>query len=144
MALLEGKPMSNVDAAWLHMESPTNLMLISGVMSFYEKLDFGELKELIEDRLLPFERFRQKVVISPVPGMGPRWVDDPHFNLRAHLQRVALPDPGGQKELQEYVSTIMSTPLDFTKPLWQFQYVENYRGGSITASLTASPWCACS
>ena len=68
MALLEGKPMSNVDAAWLHMESPTNLMLICGVMAFREKLDFGELKELIEDRLLPFERFRQKVVVSTVPG----------------------------------------------------------------------------
>jgi len=130
MALLEGKPMSNVDAAWLHMESPTNLMLIAGVMSFYEKLEFSELKEVIEDRLLPFERFRQKVVTSAVPGVGPRWVDDPHFNLRAHLQRVALPEPGGQKELQEMVSTIMSTPLDFSKPLWQFQYVENYRGGS--------------
>jgi len=130
MALLEGKPMSNVDAAWLHMESPTNLMLISGVMAFREKLDFGELKELIEDRLLPFERFRQKVVLSSIPGMGPRWVDDPYFNLRSHLQKVALPDPGGQKELQEMVSTIMSTPLDFTKPLWQFQYIENYKGGS--------------
>jgi WS/DGAT/MGAT family acyltransferase len=130
MALLEGKPMTNVDAAWLHMESPTNLMLISGVMAFREKLDFGELKELIEDRLLPFERFRQKVVLSSIPGMGPRWVDDPHFNLRSHLQRVALPDPGGQKELQEYAGTIMSTPLDFSKPLWQFQYIENYKGGS--------------
>jgi WS/DGAT/MGAT family acyltransferase len=130
MALLEGKPMSNVDAAWLHMESPTNLMLIAGVMSFYEKLEFSELKEVIEDRLLPFERFRQKAVTSAVPGVGPRWVDDPHFNLRAHLQRVALPEPGGQTELQEMVSTIMSTPLDFSKPLWQFQYIENYRGGS--------------
>ncbi len=134
MALLEGKPMSNVDAAWLHMESPTNLMLITGVMSFYEKLDFNELKELIEDRLLPFERFRQKVALSTVPGLGPRWVDDEHFNLRAHLQRVALPDPGGQKELQELVSTIMSTPLDYSKPLWQFQYIENYRGGSAVVA----------
>jgi diacylglycerol O-acyltransferase len=134
MALLDGKPMSNVDAAWLHMESPTNLMLISGVMSFYEKLEFSQLKELIEDRLLPFERFRQKVVTSTLPGVGPRWVDDSHFNLRSHLQRVALPDPGGQKELQEMVSTIMSTPLDFSKPLWQFQYVENYRGGSAVVA----------
>ncbi len=130
MALLEGKPLTNVDAAWLRMESPTNLMLISGVMSFYEKLEFSELKELIEDRLLPFDRFRQKVVESPIPGIGPRWVDDPHFNLKFHLQRTALPDPGGQKELQEMVSTIMSTPLHFSKPLWQFQYIENYRGGS--------------
>mgnify|MGYP001825083986 FL=1 len=134
MALLEGKPMSNVDAAWLHMESPTNLMLITGVMSFYEKLDFSELKELIEDRFLPYERFRQKVVLSTIPGVGPRWVDDPHFNLRSHLQRIALPDPGGQEELQELVSTIMSTPLDFSKPLWQFQYIENYRGGSAVVA----------
>ena len=134
MALLEGKPMSNVDAAWLHMESPTNLMLITGVMSFYEKLDYSELKELIEDRFLPYERFRQKVVLSTVPGIGPRWVDDPHFNLRSHLQRIALPDPGGQEELQELVSTIMSTPLDFSKPLWQFQYIENYRGGSAVVA----------
>ena len=85
MALFEGRPMSNVDAAWLHMEDPTNLMLITGVMSFYEKLDFAELKALIEDRLLPFERFRQKVVESPVPGIGPRWVEDRTFNLRSPL-----------------------------------------------------------
>jgi WS/DGAT/MGAT family acyltransferase len=62
--------------------------------------------------------------------VGPRWVEDKYFNLRSHLQRVALPDPGGQEELQEMVSILMSTPLDPTKPLWQFQYIENYRGGS--------------
>ena len=134
MALFEGRPMSNVDAAWLHMEDPTNLMLITGVMSFYDKLDFAELKALIEDRLLPFPRFRQKVVSSPIPGIGPRWVDDRTFNLRSHLQRTALPDPGGQAELQEMVSTLMSTPLDPSKPLWQFQYVENYRGGSAVVA----------
>ncbi len=134
MALFEGRPMSNVDAAWLHMEDPTNLMLIAGVMSFYEKLDYAALKELIEDRLLPFERFRQRVVVSTVPGVGPRWVADKNFNLHSHLQRVALPDPGGQNELQEMVSNLMSTPLDMTKPLWQFQYIENYRGGSAVVA----------
>jgi diacylglycerol O-acyltransferase len=134
MALFEGRPMSNVDAAWLHMEDPTNLMLIAGVMSFYEKLDYAALKEVIEDRLLPFSRFRQKVVLSTIPGVGPRWVEDPNFNLHSHLQRAALPDPGGQTELQEMVSNLMSTPLDMTKPLWQFQYIENYRGGSAVVA----------
>jgi WS/DGAT/MGAT family acyltransferase len=32
------------------------------------------------------------------------------------------------------VSTLMSTPLDFSKPLWQFQYIENYRGGSAVVA----------
>jgi len=130
MGLLPGEAMSNVDAAWLHMEDRTNLMTITGVLSFYEKLEFDKLKELIEDRFLGYDRFRQVVVESPLPMVGPRWVEDKYFNLRSHLLRVALPDPGGQEELQEMVSTLMSTPLDTTKPLWQFQYIENYRGGS--------------
>jgi WS/DGAT/MGAT family acyltransferase len=125
-----GEALSNVDAAWLRMEDSTNLMTITAVMSFYDKLDFAVLKELVEDRLLPYDRFRQRVVESPLPFGGPRWAEDDNFNLRAHLQRVALPDPGGQNELQEMVSTLMSTPLDPTKPLWQMQYIENYRGGS--------------
>lgn len=124
-----GETLSNVDAAWLHMEDPTNLMTITGVLSFYDKLEFAEVKSILEDRLLCYERFRQKVVESSLFGK-PRWVDDENFNLRSHLLRVALPDPGGQAELQEMVSNLMSTPLDMTKPLWQFQYIENYRGGS--------------
>lgn len=134
MALLPGTAMSNVDAAWLHMEDRTNLMIITGVLSFYEKLDFAALKELVEDRLLGYDRFRQIVVEPSVPLAGPRWVEDRYFNLKSHLQRVALPDPGGQEELQEMVSSLMSTPLDPTKPLWQFQYIENYRGGSAVVA----------
>jgi WS/DGAT/MGAT family acyltransferase len=125
-----GEPLSNADAAWLRMEDPANLMTITAVMSFGEKLQFSQLKELIEDRLLCYDRFRQRVVEPRVPLARPRWVDDDRFNLRSHLIKVALPDPGGQAELQEMVSTLMSTPLDYSKPLWQIQYIENYRGGS--------------
>lgn len=126
----DGEPLSNVDAAWLRMEDRTNLMTITAVMSFHETLDFTVVKELIEDRLLPFDRFRQRVVEPILPFGKPRWEEDEHFNLRSHLQRFALPAPGGQAELQEMVSILMSTPLDQTKPLWQFQVIENYRGGS--------------
>ena len=126
----DGETLSNVDAAWLRMEDPTNLMTITGVMSFPERLDFGQLKELIEDRLLCYDRFRQRVVEPRLPLGRPRWVEDEHFNLRFHLQRVALPDPGEKDDLQEMVSTLMSTPLDSTKPLWQIQYIENFGDGS--------------
>jgi diacylglycerol O-acyltransferase len=126
----EGESLSNVDAAWLRMEDPTNLMTITGVMTFAEKLPFPDLKALIEDRLLCYDRFRQRVVDSRIPLARARWVDDENFNLRFHLQRVALPDPGDQDQLQDMVSTLMSTPLDRSKPLWQFQYIENYMGGS--------------
>jgi len=126
----DGEALSNVDAAWLRMEDPTNLMTITGVMSFSERLDFAQLKGLIEDRLLCYDRFRQRVEEARLPLGRPRWVEDKHFNLRFHLQRVALPEPGDKDELQALVSTLMSTPLDDSKPLWQIQYVENYLDGS--------------
>ena len=150
LGLGQGESLSNVDAAWLRMEDPTNLMTITGVMSFSRTLPYTDLKALIEDRLLCYDRFRQRVVDSRVPLARARWVDDENFNLRFHLQRVALPGPGDQDQLQEMVSTLMSTPLDRSKPLWQIQYIENYQGGSALVARIhhsigdESRWSACS
>jgi diacylglycerol O-acyltransferase / wax synthase len=121
--------LSNVDSAWLRMEDPTNLMTITALLAFDEKLDFSRLKREIEDRLLPYDRFRQKVVQPRLPLAKPRWQDDEHFALSAHLRRLALPHPADQGTLQEVVSELMSTPLDYSKPLWQLHFVENYGTG---------------
>jgi WS/DGAT/MGAT family acyltransferase len=126
----EGEPLSNVDSAWLRMEDPTNLMTITGLMTFDQPLDLKRLKTQIEDRLLPFDRFRQRVVEPRVLFSRPRWVEDEHFALKAHLRRTALPHPGDQGTLQEVISELMSTPLDYSKPLWQMHLVESYQGGS--------------
>jgi len=129
-----GGPLSNVDAAWLRMEDPTNLMMVTGILVFEEPLDVRRVRSLLEKRLLAFDRFRQRVVEAPF-GIGPpRWVDDTHFDLDAHLHRVALPAPGDQAVLQELVGDLMSTPLDMSKPLWQVHLVEGYRGGSVFLS----------
>ena len=95
MAVTSGKTeaLSNVDSAWLRMEDPTNLMTITGLMAFEEKLEFARLKRDIEDRLLPIDRFRQRVVQSRLPLAKPRWQEDEHFALSAHLRRLALPHP---------------------------------------------------
>lgn len=124
------EPLSNVDSAWLRMEDPTNLMTITALMTFDEPLDFAALKEDIEDRLLLHDRFRQRVKYSWIPLLGkPYWVEDEHFALHAHLRRSALPHPGDQGTLQQLVSELMSTPLDHSKPLWQFHLVEGYGSG---------------
>jgi diacylglycerol O-acyltransferase / wax synthase len=129
-----GGPLSNIDAAWLRMEDPTNLMMVTGILVFEEPLDPRRVRSLLEKRLLPFDRFRQRVVEAPF-GIGPpRWVDDERFDIDAHLHRVALPAPGDQAALQQLVGDLMSTPLDMSKPLWQFHLVEGYRGGSVLLS----------
>jgi WS/DGAT/MGAT family acyltransferase len=125
------QPMNNVDAAWLRMEDPTNLMMISGFFQFARPLDFERVRATIAHRLLPFRRFRQRVVQARLPLRPPFWADDPHFSLDAHLHRIALPAPGDEAALKELVNHLASTPVDFTKPLWQFHVIENYGGGSL-------------
>jgi WS/DGAT/MGAT family acyltransferase len=121
--------LSPVDTAWLRMEHPTNLMMISGIFMFDEPVELSALHEVIEKRLLIFRRFRQKVIQSPWGLMTPHWADDPHFDIDNHVHRIALPAPGDQTALQALTNDLMSTPLDFGKPLWQVHLVENYGQG---------------
>ncbi|MFQ5578485.1 MAG: wax ester/triacylglycerol synthase family O-acyltransferase [Anaerolineae bacterium] len=123
------RPLSNVDAAWLGMEDPTNLMMVTGLMVFDEPLNFERLQATITHRLLKHRRFRERVVQPRGRLRKPRWEADPHFTLSAHLVRLALPHPGDRAALETVVSTLMSTPLDYSKPLWQVHLLENYNGG---------------
>lgn len=127
---LQVTPLSNVDAAWLKMEHPTNLMMVSGILTFAQPIDIEYLRDLIQFRLLQFRRFRQRVVRPSLPFAPPYWEDDPNFNLDAHLHHIALPAPGNQTALQEVASDLMSTPLDFSKPLWQIHVIDGYGEGS--------------
>jgi WS/DGAT/MGAT family acyltransferase len=110
------------------MEDPTNLMMITGVFFFGQPLDVEEVKTIIEERLLPFDRFRMRIV-QPAFRLRPYWEIDPKFDINAHLHRIALPSPGDQEILQDFVNDLMSTPLDYSKPLWQFHIIENYGDG---------------
>jgi diacylglycerol O-acyltransferase / wax synthase len=121
--------MSNVDFAWLRMDDPTNLMVINGVLVFDQPLTMERMRTTVERRLLPIPRFRQRVV---VPAQGrPHWEVDPGFDLDFHLTRATLPGDGGDPELSDEVSRLMSSPLDYSRPLWNFHLIDNYHGGSV-------------
>ena len=127
------QPLTPVDAAWLRMEDPTNLMMVTGVLLFDERIDPARLRAVVEERLLVFPRFRQRVEDPPF-GIGvPTWVTDARFDLDAHLHLTALPSPGDKAALEALVSDLMSTPLDFTKPLWQIHLVEYGEGCALVA-----------
>ena len=129
--------MSRVDTAWLRMERQTNPMMITGVLMFSDPMLLDRLKRIIETRFLSYERFRQKPV-EMATGMA--WQDDRHFDLDWHVQLAALPGRGkrpGQymagadkRALERFVSHLASSPLDMARPLWQFQLIECYKGGS--------------
>lgn len=118
--------MSNVDTAWLRMERPTNLMMITGVIVLEGKVDYGKLKRTVRDRFLSYSRFSDRPVERTT---GTYWEPDPNFDIESHIHRVALPGAAGKSELQQYVSDLASTALDQTKPMWQFHLIDNYADG---------------
>ncbi len=123
--------MSSVDAAWLGMEDPTNLMMVTGVMVLDGRLDMKRLHVVLERRLEPFARFRQRIVRPRTRANLPHWEDDSSFDIENHVSHVALPPPSGDVALRSLVSDLMSAPLDFTKPLWHMHVIDGYDGRSV-------------
>ena len=126
--MLRREKMSAVDTAWLRMDRPTNLMMIVGVIVFSSRLDYDRLRNTVEARMVGrYRRFRQ-CAVEEVAGAW--WQDDPDFDLDAHLKRRALPSSAGKKELQALASELAVQPLNPGKPLWRFDVIEDYEGGS--------------
>jgi diacylglycerol O-acyltransferase len=122
--------MASADAAWLHMDRPTNLMVVNSLLWFDEPLDRERGEQILRERLVErFPRFRQRVV-EPRLGVGvPHWEDDPNFDLRRHLHHIAVPPPGDRAALENLISELVSVPLDRSKPLWDVYEVDGYGSG---------------
>lgn len=123
----ERERMSTVDTAWLRMDRPYNLMTINGVMIMGDRLTLERVQQTIATRMFKYKRFLQRPVHSTA---GFYWETDSHFEISSHIRRVGLPGAGGKVELEEFVSNLVSTPMDPTKPLWDIHVVEDYQRGS--------------
>jgi WS/DGAT/MGAT family acyltransferase len=119
--------MSSVDVAWLRMDRPSNLMVICGVLVLEDRVSISRLRSTIAKRFLRFARFAQR----PVPAAGGyQWQSDEHFLLERHVKAVELPRGAGDPELEALVSRLVSRPFDPSHPLWEFQLVSDFKGGS--------------
>ena len=125
--------LSSLDASLLYLEEPTTVMHVGNVMVFDEPggrgssdapFDYEELVALISARIAHLPRYRQK--IREVPGRlaNPVWVDDESFDITYHVRQAALPKPGTDEQLEEFVARIQQRPLDRSHPLWEVYLVE--------------------
>lgn len=123
-------PLSPSDAAWFHNDGPANQAVVMGVVLTKRPLDFNKVRRVFTERLLSFDRFRQRVVEIGLPIAAPHWQDMPHFDIAQHLHHVALAAPHDHSALVTLVNDIASTPLDHSQPLWQGYLVDDVDGAS--------------
>jgi diacylglycerol O-acyltransferase len=120
-----------VDAVWLNMDGPQNLMVIESLMFLDGPVDRTRLEHVIRTRLLElFPVFSRR----PLPGRGkwgrPRWRDVGQLDLSQHIREVRLPAPGDDAALQDYVGRFLATPLPRDRPLWDIHLIEGLAEGS--------------
>ena len=113
------------------MDTPANLMMICGVLTFDAPLSLERLRAVIAERFVVFRRFRQ---LPQQAATGAVWRDDRAFDVAAHVVPTRLPAPADDVSLQHLVSTLMATPLASDRPRWQFHLVTEYRGGSAVVA----------
>jgi diacylglycerol O-acyltransferase len=121
--------LTGLDASFLHLEDATSHMHVAGVCIFEgSPPPYEELLEAIDRRLGLVPRYRQRLAFVPFGQGRPKWVDDPHLNLRYHVRATALPAPGSEQQLRELAGRVFSQQLDRDKPLWEIWLVDGLDG----------------
>jgi WS/DGAT/MGAT family acyltransferase len=129
--------LTGLDASFLHLEDDRHHMHVAAVMTFDGRPpEYDDFVAAIDARLHLVPRYRQKLAFVPLSQGRPRWIDDPHFNLRYHVRMTALPQPAGENELKRLAGRVFSQPLDRDKPLWEIWLVDGLDGGDRFALLS--------
>ncbi|MEM9820895.1 MAG: wax ester/triacylglycerol synthase family O-acyltransferase [Bacteroidota bacterium] len=115
---------SGMDAAFLYVETDTSPMHIGSVAVIEGDLKFEKFRKTILSRIHLIPKLRQRLVYVPMSIDYPYWVDDPNFDIDMHLSHIALPRPGAWSQLRAAAARIFSEPLDQSRPLWSFTFVE--------------------
>jgi diacylglycerol O-acyltransferase / wax synthase len=131
------EPLSARDAWFLYAERPETPLDIGTVYVFEpgSRIAGGRgalgVEETIRERIHLVPRYRQRIHRVPFNLAHPVWVDDPHFDLGAHIRREVLPPPGDGATLRRLVARILARPLDKRRPLWEVTIVTGLRGDRV-------------
>ena len=128
--------LSGLDASFLYLETPEQLMhvcaaLVLDVSTMPGGYDFEALRALIDERSKDVPVFRRRIKRVPLRLDHPVWVEDEHFAIARHVHRMALPAPGGRRELIELAGRLAGQPMDRGRPLWQMYVIEEYEQDKV-------------
>jgi WS/DGAT/MGAT family acyltransferase len=88
-----------------------------------------DLRRHLAARLDQLPAFRWRAVPVPLGLANPVLVEDPHFDLDAHLRHAVLPEPGGPEELDAVCGHLASQYLDRNRPLWRITLIDGLADG---------------
>ena len=122
------EPLSPSDLSALQAERGPVHMHVGGVLVVDGPVRYDTVVDRIVKRRPLIPRYRMRLEEASFGLANPVWVEDARFDAERHVKRMALPVPGEDRELCEFVGRVMSEPLDRSRPLWQLLVVEGLAG----------------
>ena len=126
---LASERLSALDASFLYLEGPTEHLHVGAVALLDGPVPFDALVRVLGNRLGSLRRYRQRPIRPFLDVWTPRWADDPTFDPRHHVYRVALPPPGDDAALGAMIEEVFARPLPDDRPLWEIWLIEGLAGG---------------
>ena len=116
------------DTLFLAMETDTVYGHVGGLTILdptnAPDFSFARLAQILDERVRRVPRFTRKLRSTPFDLDRPYLVDDPDFDVEKHLHRIAVPAPGGPRELAELAGSLYARHLDRRKSLWEMWLIE--------------------
>ncbi|MDP2810015.1 MAG: wax ester/triacylglycerol synthase family O-acyltransferase [Rhodocyclaceae bacterium] len=130
------KPLSGVDAGFLHLETPETPMHIASLHLFdlppgYRRDFHAEVKRQLARRLHLAPVLHRKLEPMPLQFANPVWVEDDAVDIDYHVQRVTLPPPGTLAQLEDCAARLHAELLDRSRPLWRLHLIDGLASGQV-------------
>ncbi len=138
--------LSTLDTLFLTLDSPVFPLHGAGLLvldpsTASEPLTFERVKEHLRTMLPLMPPFRRRLVEVPLGLDVPIWAEDPDFDLDDHVHRIAVPHPGGPREVATLVGEIATPALDRSQPLWDCWFLEGLADGRVALVLRMHHAC---
>ena len=126
--------MSFADASWLLMESRERPMHVATLLiySLPDECEPGYLQGLVaalRESTEFADPFNRRLSNGGFSKLMPSWERDFDLDMDYHVRHLALPEPGGERELGMLISRLHSNQMDFDRPLWEYHVIEGLEGG---------------
>ena len=136
--------LNGADSIFLSIETPEAPGHVGGVTildpSTTEDFGFERVVASVDERIRLEPRYTRKLQEVPFGLDRPYLVDAPDFDVRRHVKRIAVPSPGGMREIADLVGELFRRPLDRDRPLWELWFIEGVENGRV-AMLMKSHHC---